>query len=109
MLKHWADKYLVSKEIEIAAIKEAHLTLSPQDDLLLDIMHNGLRNPILIDQTYTVIDGHLRLKIMRVLGHKTIPVHAFGVSPEERTQMGIEINQHRVVFNIKETMVFGNG
>lgn len=44
------------------------------DELVADIEEHGIREPLLVDFTYTVLDGHARLQAAQALGLPTVPV-----------------------------------
>ncbi len=58
-------------------------------------MTEGIRDPLKVTPDYTVIAGHVRLKIARELGLTHVPVEIWDVGPEEADYLLVADNEER--------------
>lgn len=67
------------------------------DALKRSIAAQGVRDPLKVLPDYTVLAGHLRLRVARDLGLEKVPVEVWDVPPEEAEYLLVADNEERRV------------
>jgi hypothetical protein len=79
------------------------LTDQEYDVLREDIAQRGILLPIIVDETYTVIDGYHRLLIAKELGLTQIPFQVRpSLSEEDKWRLAEDLNLHRRHLTLEE-------
>ena len=65
------------------------------EEIKRSIEAEGIRDPLKVTPDYTVISGHVRLKIARELGLTHVPVEIWDVDPERAEYLMIADNEER--------------
>src|SRR3990167_5126516 len=78
-------------------------------ELRIDIKKHGVRVPIIVNSTGTLIDGHTRLKIAKELGLPDLPsiVQDCGSEPYGEEMAVISLNLHRRHLTVAQRQVMG--
>jgi ParB-like chromosome segregation protein Spo0J len=89
-------------DVKIEELKEAEynprkMSEKQVSDLTESITSFGLVDPIIVnshsDRYNIVIGGHQRLKIARMLGFATVPVHYVGLELERERELNLRLNK----------------
>jgi len=90
-------------DVKIEELKEAEynprkMSEKQVSDLTESITSFGLVDPIIVnshpDRYNIVIGGHQRLKIARMLGFATVPVHYVGLELERERELNLRLNKN---------------
>ncbi|MDW7616983.1 ParB N-terminal domain-containing protein [Peribacillus simplex] len=97
------DKIQVNK-IHVAHYQVwAEMTGETFEQLVADIKRSGVTYPIIIDETFTVLDGHHRLKATKQAGLEFIDcIVRAGLSEEEKIELAYKENATRRTISTKE-------
>lgn len=70
------------------------MTEKQVEDLTKSIKEFGLVDPIICNKDFTIIGGHQRVKIVKSLGYKTVPVYFVDLTKEKEKELNIRLNKN---------------